>query len=114
MTPYLRQQAVLGVACTILSAALLPLQIAAQESSANTVMAPSARPFLEGSAFFDWDSLPAKQTAIGVYTYEKLMDKWLGNPLRLHLDSWIELKIVDGQRVFFGPRRQPNRRDFIS
>jgi hypothetical protein len=32
-------------------------------------------------------------------TYERLMDKWFGNPLRLHLDSWVELSIVDGFRI---------------
>jgi hypothetical protein len=32
-------------------------------------------------------------------TYEKLMDKWFGDPLRVHLDSWVELRIVDGYRV---------------
>jgi hypothetical protein len=32
-------------------------------------------------------------------TYEALMDKWFGDPRRLHLDSWIELRIVDGHRV---------------
>jgi hypothetical protein len=32
-------------------------------------------------------------------TYHQLMDKWFGNPLRLHIDSWMELRIVDGQRI---------------
>ena len=32
-------------------------------------------------------------------TYAKLMDKWFGDPLRLHVDSWMELKVVDGQRI---------------
>ncbi|HEX4265030.1 MAG TPA: DUF1543 domain-containing protein [Verrucomicrobiae bacterium] len=31
--------------------------------------------------------------------YEQLMDKWFGDPLRLHVDSWMELKIVDGHRI---------------
>jgi hypothetical protein len=35
-------------------------------------------------------------------TYEKLMDRWFGNPLRLHVDSWLELKVVDGHRVRLG------------
>ena len=30
-------------------------------------MTPPVLPFLEGSAFFDWDSLVAKQTAVGAY-----------------------------------------------
>jgi hypothetical protein len=32
-------------------------------------------------------------------TYEQLMDKWFGDPLRMHIDSWIELRAVDGHRV---------------
>jgi Domain of Unknown Function (DUF1543) len=32
-------------------------------------------------------------------TYEKLMDKWFGDPLRLHIDSWLELQVVDGYRI---------------
>jgi hypothetical protein len=36
--------------------------------------------------------------AIGA-TYEQLMDKWFGDPLRMHLDSWVELRIVDGYGI---------------
>jgi hypothetical protein len=32
-------------------------------------------------------------------TYERLMDKWFGDPLRLHIDSWLELNHVDGFRI---------------
>jgi hypothetical protein len=32
-------------------------------------------------------------------TYETLMDKWFGDPLRVHLDSWLELRVVDSHRV---------------
>jgi hypothetical protein len=32
-------------------------------------------------------------------SYERIMDKWFGDPLRLHLDSWVELDVVDGQRI---------------
>ena len=32
-------------------------------------------------------------------TYGQLMDKWFGDPLRVHLDSWLELRIVDGHRI---------------
>jgi hypothetical protein len=35
-------------------------------------------------------------------TYEQLMDKWLGTPAGLHLDSWVELDVVDGYRVTLG------------
>lgn len=36
-------------------------------------------------------------------TYERLMDQWFGDPLRLHLDSWVELEIVDGHRITLRP-----------
>jgi hypothetical protein len=36
-------------------------------------------------------------------TYPQLMDKWFGDPLRLHLDSWLELGIVDGHRITLHP-----------
>ena len=32
-------------------------------------------------------------------TYEQLMDKWFGTPKGLHLDSWMELDIVDGYKI---------------
>ncbi len=49
-------------------------------------------------------------------TYEQLMDKWFGNPLRLHIDSWLELREVDGHRVFLSPNpsTQPERLFFIN
>ncbi len=36
--------------------------------------------------------------------YERLMDKWFGDPLRLHIDSWIELKAVDGYQISLEPQ----------
>lgn len=32
-------------------------------------------------------------------TYEQLMDLWFGTPLGLHIDSWMELDVVDGHKV---------------
>ena len=32
-------------------------------------------------------------------TYHQLMDKWFGDPQRVHLDSWLQLRIVDGHRI---------------
>jgi len=32
-------------------------------------------------------------------TYPQLLEKWFGNPVGLHLDSWLELDVVDGWRV---------------
>lgn len=40
-------------------------------------------------------------------TYEQLMDKWFGDPLRVHIDSWMELRVVDGHRVLLGEARAP-------
>ncbi|HEY1793247.1 MAG TPA: DUF1543 domain-containing protein [Opitutaceae bacterium] len=40
-------------------------------------------------------------------TYETLMDKWFGDPQRMHVDSWIDLQVVDGHRISLekgGPR----------
>jgi hypothetical protein len=36
-------------------------------------------------------------------SYERLMDKWFGDPLRLHIDSWIELRVADGHRISLQP-----------
>jgi hypothetical protein len=36
-------------------------------------------------------------------TYEQLMDKWFGDPLRMHIDSWIDLQIIDGHRIKLHP-----------
>ncbi|HEX3798744.1 MAG TPA: DUF1543 domain-containing protein [Verrucomicrobiae bacterium] len=32
-------------------------------------------------------------------TYHQLMDQWFGDPLRLHIDSWMELNLVDEHRI---------------
>ena len=32
-------------------------------------------------------------------TYEQLMTKWFGTPKGLHLDSWIELQVIDGHKI---------------
>jgi len=32
-------------------------------------------------------------------TYAQLLDKWFGDPRSLHIDSWLELDVVDGYRV---------------
>ena len=32
-------------------------------------------------------------------TYTQLLDKWFGDPVGLHIDSWLELDAVDGWRV---------------
>lgn len=37
-------------------------------------------------------------------SYERIMDKWFGDPLRLHIDSWLELRVVDGYRISLRPQ----------
>jgi hypothetical protein len=32
-------------------------------------------------------------------TYTQLLEKWFGDPVGLHLDSWLELDVVDGYRI---------------
>ncbi|OJT98454.1 MAG: hypothetical protein BGN82_04005 [Alphaproteobacteria bacterium 65-7] len=32
-------------------------------------------------------------------SYEQLLDKWFGDPKSLHIDSWLELDVVDGWRI---------------
>ncbi len=36
-------------------------------------------------------------------TYEQLMEQWFGSLSGLHIDSWLELDIVDGHRVTLRP-----------
>ena len=38
-------------------------------------------------------------------TYVQLLDKWFGAPKGLHLDSWMELDVVDGHRISLGPSK---------
>lgn len=49
-------------------------------------------------------------------TYDQLMDKWFGDPLRLHIDSWMELNIVDGHRISLSahPVKSDKRLYFIN
>ena len=42
-------------------------------------------------------------------TYEQLLDKWFGEPKELHIDSWLELRIVDGHRVTLRPNPAASR-----
>jgi len=49
-------------------------------------------------------------------TYDSLMDKWFGDPLHVHLDSWVELQVVDGHRITLGesPSGQEQKLYFIN
>ncbi|HEY0267276.1 MAG TPA: DUF1543 domain-containing protein, partial [Rhizomicrobium sp.] len=40
-------------------------------------------------------------------TYTQLLDKWFGDPVGLHLDSWLELDVVDGYRVSLADAPSP-------
>ncbi len=56
--------------------------------------APRCNTELDDVVFVVGDSVEA--------TYENLMDKWFGDPMRVHLDSWVELQIMDGDRIRLG------------
>jgi hypothetical protein len=58
--------------------------------------APRCNTELHDVVFAAGDSIEA--------TYGQLMDKWFGDPLRVHIDSWIELRIVDGYRISLAPQ----------
>lgn len=70
--------------------------------------APKCNTELHDVVFVVGDSVEA--------TYDRLMDKWFGDPLRLHLDSWVELRIVDGFRITLAPapRAGPKKLFFIN
>lgn len=40
-------------------------------------------------------------------TYVQLLDKWFGDPGSLHIDSWLELDVVDGWRVTLSDAPSP-------
>ncbi len=39
--------------------------------------------------------------------YDQILDKWFGNPERVHLDSWMALEVVDGWRIGLSPTPHP-------
>ncbi len=49
-------------------------------------------------------------------TYPQLLEKWFGNPVGLHLDSWLELDVVDGWRVTLSgaPSPAPEKLFFVN
>lgn len=49
-------------------------------------------------------------------TYEQLLELWFGSPEGLHIDSWIELRVVDGYRVQLSeaPSPAPRTLYFVS
>jgi hypothetical protein len=49
-------------------------------------------------------------------TYTQLLEKWFGNPVGLHLDSWLELDVVDGYRITLSdtPSSAPEKLFFVN
>lgn len=49
-------------------------------------------------------------------TYPQLLEKWFGDPRGLHLDSWLELDVVDGWRISLSqsPSSQPEKLFFVN
>jgi hypothetical protein len=41
-------------------------------------------------------------------TYTQLLDKWFGDPVGLHIDSWLELDVVDGWRISLSETPSPS------
>jgi hypothetical protein len=41
-------------------------------------------------------------------TYAQLLDQWFGMPTGLHIDSWIELDIVDGHKISISNNKPDN------
>lgn len=64
--------------------------------------APKCNTELHDVVFAVGDSIEA--------TYDTLMDKWFGDPLRLHLDSWMELQVIDGYRIKLSREKSGNSR----
>ena len=48
--------------------------------------------------------------------YPQLLEKWFGDPRGLHLDSWLELDVVDGWRITLSdsPSPQPEKLFFVN
>jgi hypothetical protein len=40
-------------------------------------------------------------------TYQQLLERWFGSPRGLHIDSWLELDVVDGYRITLSGTRAP-------
>ena len=49
-------------------------------------------------------------------TYNQLLELWFGSPDGLHIDSWIELKVIDGYRVRLSeePSAEPKKLFFVN
>ncbi len=43
-------------------------------------------------------------------TYIDLLDKWFGLPDRLHIDSWVDLRIVEGYKVSLSKKKNKSNK----
>ena len=43
-------------------------------------------------------------------SYNELLFKWFGDPKRLHIDSWVELKYIDGYEIHLS-KSKPNHNE---
>lgn len=43
-------------------------------------------------------------------TYEQCLDQWFGLPTGLHLDSWMEMDVVDGHRISLSATKTENEK----
>lgn len=44
--------------------------------------------------------------------YDDIIDKWFGDPNRLHIDSWVELKYIDGYEILLS-KTKPNQNESL-
>ena len=44
--------------------------------------------------------------------YDDLLDKWFGDTKRLHIDSWVELKYIDGYEILLS-KSKPNQHESL-
>ena len=43
-------------------------------------------------------------------TYLDLLGKWFGLPDRLHIDSWVELNIVEGYQIYLSKKKKNSKK----
>ena len=46
-------------------------------------------------------------------TYIDLLDKWFGLPDRLHIDSWVDLRIVEGYKVSLSKKKNKSNKKIV-
>ena len=47
-------------------------------------------------------------------TYLDLLEKWFGLPDRLHIDSWVELNIVEGYQIYLSKKKKNSKKNYTS